>query len=82
MKARIGVGRSLDFVDTVVGTSVSLTISNVAGHLLHSHEHAALGDAGKQGTSDWRLHVAKRPGPRRQLNPCTEPEFKPSVWTR
>ena len=81
MKAHIGVDAASGLVHTVVGTSANVNDLNVAGQLLHGHEHAAFGDAGYQGVHKrpeavgptW--HVAMRPGLRRQLNPFIEPEF-------
>jgi len=81
MKAHIGVDAASGLVHTVVGTSANVNDLNVAGQLLHGHEHAAFGDAGYQGVHKrpeaagpaW--HVAMRPGLRRRLNPFIEPEF-------
>src|SRR5829696_1376686 len=78
MKAHIGVDAASGLVHTVVGTSANVSDINVAGALLHGHEHAAFGDAGYQGVHKrpeaagpaW--HVAMRPGLRRRLNPFIE----------
>ena len=81
MKAHIGVDAESGLVHTVIGTAANVNDVTQAGALLHGQEDVAFGDAGYQGVHKrpeaegptW--HVAMRPGLRRKLNPCIEPEF-------